>query len=104
MTAPPFEVVLSDKVDAWAKAAATSPKLHMKFKKFKKAVKLLREVGPSHPGLRTHKMSVWCGPNGEPVWNSYVENATPSAWRMYWIYDGPDRIHVLSVGPHDHTL
>ncbi|MBY6383073.1 hypothetical protein HG717_03960 [Rhodococcus erythropolis] len=49
-------------------------------------------------------MKTWCTDDGKQIWNSYVENGTPSAWRMYWIYDGPDTIHVLSVGPHDHTI
>ena len=104
MSAPPFEVAFSDKVQAWAELASKKPSLKTKFEKFKKAVKLLKQVGPSHPGLHTHKMDTWRGPGGEPVWNSYVENGTPSAWRMYWIFDGPDRIQILSVGPHDHKI
>lgn len=103
MSAPPFEVKTSDKVDAWLKKASMSPSLERKLKKFKKAIKFLRDIGPAHPGLETHQMKTWTGPNGEPVWNSYIENDTPSAWRMYWIYDGADTIQILSVGPHDHT-
>lgn len=95
---------MSNKVDQWAKDACKSSRLERKFKKFTKAVRLLRDVGPQHPGLKTHQMQTWQGPDGQPVWNSYLENGTPSAWRMYWMYDGPDTIHILSVGPHDHTI
>jgi hypothetical protein len=40
------------------------------------------------------------------VWDSYVENRTPSAWRIFWHF-GPDEpeaqlpvITVLAMGPH----
>lgn len=104
MSAPPFRITTSDKVDKWAKHARASSQLERKYKKFKKAVKFLRDIGPRHPGLETHQMHTWQGPNKESVYNSYLENGTPSAWRMYWIFDGPDCIHILSVGPHDHTI
>jgi hypothetical protein len=31
------------------------------------------------------------GPNGEDVWESYVENKTPAGWRAFWCY-GPDEL------------
>ena len=104
MSAPPFRITLSDKVNKWAQDAKTNKRLERKYDKFKKTIKLLRDVGPRHTGLKTHAMKTWCTDDGKQIWNSYVENGTPSAWRMYWIYDGPDTIHVLSVGPHDHTI
>jgi len=40
------------------------------------------------------------------VWDSYVENNTPGAWRIFWQY-GPDDltsglkvITVLAISPH----
>jgi hypothetical protein len=42
------------------------------------------------------------------MWDSYVENRTPGAWRIWWMY-GPDEIRddqavavitVLDIGPH----
>lgn len=67
----------------------------------KKALRLLRDVGPSHPGLESHKYHSLRGPNGEDVWESYVENHTPSAWRIWWVY-GPDAdtLTITTVGPH----
>lgn len=84
-------------------AAETRGDLRIKCKKIRKALKLLREHGPTYPGLNTHSMNVFRGPGGETIWNSYVENGTPNAWRIFWLYGGPDEIFVLSVGPHDHT-
>jgi len=38
------------------------------------------------------------------VWDSYVENKTPGAWRIFWHY-GPDEadqkvITILAITPH----
>jgi hypothetical protein len=75
--------------------------LERKLKKVRKALRLLSDVGPSHPGLRSHKYSSVTGPGGEDVWESYIENNTPSAWRLFWIYGpGADEITVVTLGPH----
>ena len=41
------------------------------------------------------------GPGGVTLWDSYVENKTPGAWRIFWIY-GPEkeRMTIISIGPH----
>lgn len=59
------------------------------------------EQNPKHPGLNSHKYIDLKGPNGEEVWESYVENNTPSAWRIFWHY-GPNQaiITVVAITPH----
>ena len=68
--------------------------------------KVLRTLGliesnPRHPGLRTHKYQSLSGPNGEEVFEAYVEHDTPGAWRVFWCY-GPGRgmIRILNIAPH----
>ncbi len=35
------------------------------------------------------------------LWESYVENKTPSAWRVWWIYGPADgQITIVTIGPH----
>lgn len=81
--------------------ALTTPAHRTKNAKIQKTLRLLRDVGPSHPGLNSHKYHSLTGPGGENVWESYVENRTPGAWRIWWIYGpGPDTITVVTVGPH----
>lgn len=80
---------------------ARSPQHKAKLKKVRKALGHL-EADPRHPGLKSHKMhSVKGSDPSKPVWDSYVENNTPAAWRIYWQY-GPDdhEITVLTIGPH----
>jgi hypothetical protein len=59
------------------------------------------EQNPRHPGLNSHRYEQFDRVYGEPVWESYVENRTPSAWRVWWAY-GPEQgeITVLLIGPH----
>lgn len=59
------------------------------------------EANPRYPSLNSHKYSSVHGPNGQEVWESYVENRTPSAWRIFWHYGpGADVITIVSITPH----
>jgi hypothetical protein len=43
------------------------------------------------------------GPKGEDVWESYVENNTPLAWRIFWCYTpdgGIQIITIVAITPH----
>ena len=72
-------------------------KLH---KKFGKALNHLSQ-DPRHPGLETHEISSLSKRYGLKVWQSYLENRTPGAGRIYWVY-GPTRneITIIGIEPH----
>ncbi|MCR4341357.1 MAG: hypothetical protein NUW01_15875 [Gemmatimonadaceae bacterium] len=71
--------------------------------KHRKVLKTLGliESNPRHPGLCTHKFKSLSGPNGEDVFEAYVEQNAPSAWRVFWYY-GPARakIRILTIARH----
>lgn len=71
-----------------------------KRKKIKLALDKLKE-NPRHPGLHTHKNNSFKGKYGEEIFQSYVENRTPGAFRIFWVY-GPDEnvITIISITPH----
>lgn len=100
MSAPPFRLVYTDEAKRLLQDLA-QPRHQLKHKKVLKTLRLLRDVGPAHPGLNSHKYRSRSGPNGEDLWESYVENRTPGAWRIWWVY-GPedDMITVVTLGPH----
>ena len=79
---------------------AGSPQYAKKLKKVRNTLGRL-EADPRHPGLNSHKYVSLRGAEGQDVWDSYVENNTPSAWRIFWHY-GPDRsqITIVTIGPH----
>jgi hypothetical protein len=72
-------------------------------KKHKKVLKTLglMEINLRHPSLNTHKYDSISGPNGEEVFEAYVENNTPAAFRVFWYY-GPNRdeLTILAITPH----
>ncbi len=72
-----------------------------KIKKIRLALKKMME-NPRHPGLHTHKYnSVKKASNNEDVFQSYLENKTPGAYRIFWYY-GPEenQITILAITPH----
>jgi len=70
------------------------------FAKVEKAIRFLRE-NPAHPGLNSHTIDALTKREGFTVYESYLENNTPGAGRMFWAY-GPDKddITILGVVPH----
>lgn len=72
-------------------------------KDFKKLVKVLRflEHDPKHPGLESHEIEALSRRCKQRVWQSYLENKTASAGRLYWSY-GPGKgdITILGIEPH----
>jgi hypothetical protein len=81
------------------------PNERAKLKKVRRALALL-EQNPRYPGLNSHQYESFPVDKDVKVWDSYVENRTPSPWRIFWRY-GPDEaeiplsvITVLAIGPH----
>ena len=71
-----------------------------KLKRVRKCLALL-ENNPRHTGLNSHKFSELRGPNGEDVWESYVENNTPGAWRVFWHYGpGQASLTIVAITAH----
>jgi hypothetical protein len=99
MSAPPFRILTTPEFDRQLRRIERDdPRKH---RKVLKAVRLLRDVGPRHPGLNAHNYRSVTGPNGEDVWEVYVENRTPGAWRLWWCYgEDADTIPLITVGPH----
>ncbi len=96
----PFKVLIADRADRVLDDLEHNPAFAAKYRKVVKALRLLAE-NPRHPGLNVHLYHSKTGPGGEPVWEAYVENRTPGAWRI-WFWYGPDRneLTILAIGPH----
>ena len=72
------------------------------FKQVHKCVSLLAE-NPRHPGLHTHEYHSLTHPfhPQERVFEAYVQNRTPGAYRVFWCY-GPEagQLTVIAITPH----
>jgi len=54
-----------------------------------------------HPSLHTHKFDEMEFPFGGDVFESYAQNKTAGAYRIFWTY-GPNKaeITILAITPH----
>ncbi|MDB6031934.1 MAG: hypothetical protein JWM16_2272 [Verrucomicrobiales bacterium] len=69
-------------------------------KKLGKALRFL-EQDPRHNSLASHEISDLTHKHGMKIFQSYLENNTPGAGRIFWAY-GPEKgdITILAVEPH----
>ena len=59
------------------------------------------QQNPRHPGLETHEIASLSKRYGAKVWQSYIENQTPTAGRIYGCY-GPNRGEITIIGLEPH--
>lgn len=79
-----------------------SSKVEGLFKQLHKTLELLSK-NPRHPSLNTHPYSSLINPYhaNEKVFEAYVQNNTPGAYRVFWCY-GPKKndITIIAITPH----
>ena len=71
-----------------------------RYKQIGKTMYLLSQ-NPRHPGLQSHEITSLTARFGMKVWESYLENNTPKAGRLFWAY-GPEQgdITIIGIEPH----
>lgn len=70
------------------------------FRKLLKAAELL-STNPRHNSLSSHQIAPLSERYGTKVWCSYLENRTPAAGRLFWVY-GPGEREITIVGFEPH--
>jgi hypothetical protein len=103
VSAPPYRLKRTATFDEVITEMQRKPgQNRVKLRKIAKTLELLREFGPSYPGLNAHKYeSLPEVIPGQPVWEVYVENHTPGAWRLFYCHGpGPNELTIITVGPH----
>jgi hypothetical protein len=78
----------------------SDPSLSIPYKAVKKTILLLAS-NPHHNSLQTHRFFSLKGPAGEKVFESYAQQKTPAAYRIFWYY-GPDNncITIFAIIKH----
>lgn len=70
------------------------------FKAVGKAIAFMN-VNLRHPSLNTHKFDEIKSPFGGDIFESYAQNKTPGAYRIFWTYGpGKAEITILAITPH----
>lgn len=106
----PYKLRFSEEADeALTRLEKGGKATEAKLRKVRKALAFL-QADPRYPGLNSHPYENFPGLPGGKVWDSYVENQTPGAWRIYWRYGPNERnqatgediavITVLKISPH----
>ncbi|MEA1958953.1 MAG: hypothetical protein U9N44_04685 [Chloroflexota bacterium] len=95
-----FEIFWTDTARAQFMRLKADHSQAKRYKAVKKTFQLIAS-NPRYPGLRTHEFSSLKGPTGEKIFESYAEQKTPAAYRIFWYY-GPDkdRITIVAITPH----
>lgn len=70
------------------------------YKAIGKAIALM-QTDLRHPSLNTHEYSKLSRDKGYKIFESYAQNKTPCAYRIFWRY-GPakDEIEIIAITPH----
>ncbi len=94
-----FEILLSEIASAQLDLLRSDRNYAIRVKAVEKTLRLL--TNPKHPGLQSHEFTSLHGPHGVKVFESYAQQNTPAAYRIFWHY-GPNRkqITVVSITAH----
>lgn len=95
-----FDILLTKEAEIYLTLLKNdASRVHI-YKAVGKALRLMAE-NLKHPSLSTHEFHSKHGPNGEKIFESYAQNRTPGAHRIFWYY-GPGRqvITIVAITPH----
>jgi len=82
------------------KVGSLSKNENLLYKKLGKAMVLLSK-DPRYPGLASHEIEALSRRYGIKVWQSYLENKTSKAGRIFWAYGpGKQEITIIGLEPH----
>ena len=97
-----FDLKFTKTADEQLRKIENSPSKAGLCKQVKKSLGYL-QVDPKHPSLNTHSYDSIDHPwdMKEKVFEAYVQNNAPSAYRVFWCY-GPDKkqITIIAITPH----
>lgn len=95
-----FEILFSEEADDQLNALEQDSSKKIPCKAVKKVLGFM-ETNLRHKSLQTHEYHQLKGANGENVYESYAQNRTPGAYRIFWHY-GPDKrqLMIISITPH----
>jgi len=100
MTQNEYELSFTEEADLDMDALKNDKSKVIIAKAVLKSLKFMME-NLRHPSLNTHKYSEMEGPNGEEIFESYAQNNTPGAYRIFWYYGpGKKEITVIAITPH----
>lgn len=100
MTSKEFRIIFTDHSLSQLTSLKSDPAKKGVAKAVIKSIVLMTH-NLKHPSLNTHKFDALSGPNGEVIFETYAQNKTPGAYRIFWYY-GPEKLQitVIEICPH----
>ena len=96
-------LVLTKRADEDLESLKSDHAQQGRYKKTLKTLGLL-QTNRKHPGLNIHKLQSLSQPlddgSSAELWEAYIENNTPNAWRVFFHYGIKDTITVVAIQPH----
>lgn len=93
-----FKLIIQPEADdAWLKLKKSD------YKRYRKVGLCLNKLAndPKHPGLNSKRFKSLDGRHEQPIWQSYVENNVPAAYRVFWHYGPGERtITIVAITQH----
>lgn len=95
-----FKLLFTKEADTQLTELETNTSQKKRLQAVQKTLALM-ETNLRHPSLNTHKFHSIQGPKGEQLFESYAENKTPAAFRIFWYY-GPEKsmMTILTITQH----
>lgn len=95
-----FEILLTNEADEYLKLLESDKGRQSTFKAVVKALRLMI-TNLRHQSLSTHEFHSKQGPKGEKIFESYAQNKTPGAHRIFWYYGSDKRqLTIIAITPH----
>jgi hypothetical protein len=80
-----FDIIWADSAKETFNYLKSNPSEKKHYKSVKNAINKLAQ-NPKYPGLQSHPFESLKGVGAEKVYESYAENNTPGAYRLFWYY------------------
>jgi hypothetical protein len=95
-----FKLNYSDEAKSQFLELENNPDKNRQYKAVAKTLGLM-QINLRHTSLNTHKFDTIFSPFGNEVFESYAQNRTPGAYRIFWCY-GPHRaeLYIIAITPH----
>lgn len=78
----------------------TNPALEKRYKAVIKTLAIM-SVNLRHSSLNTHEYTYLTRELGQKVFESYAENHTPGAYRIFWTYGkNKGELQIITITPH----
>lgn len=95
-----YELLFTPQADSDLRELELDPSKGKILKAVRKTLGLM-ETNLRHPSLQTHLFQSLKGPKNEKIFEAYVQQNTPGAYRIFWYYGpGKKKITIVAITPH----